>query len=369
MRYNFNRDHEQLDATQRQAKQLAVTDFLRYVSAMHTAYGASGQGTAMGAADVFEQRWPQSPHLTTVRSFSKSIGASTSGLLQSSPGYLAQAFFGSVEPFTVKGRAGLRRVPFNITVNVAATPFSFKWKGEGLAASSVTLTMTPDTLPARTASGIFGITKELIRLNAPGAMQFFEAEMQAGLIKFLDEQFLDPSVSEVANVSPASITNGLTPIGSVGNPASDIRLLIREYLDGGGNLETGVFVLSTANALALRLSGHSAFEGLTREGGELAGAPALASAAAGDQLILMDTARIRLADDLEGDVDVSTQATVEMTASPSQSGVSGSGAQMVSLFQSGLAAIKVDRVMNWSKSEGAVAVMDGFDYITDGSPS
>ena len=45
--------------------------------------------------------------------------------------------------------------------------------------------------------------------------------MIAGIAAFVDSQFIDPASAAVANVKPASITNGVTPITSVG-PLEDI---------------------------------------------------------------------------------------------------------------------------------------------------
>ncbi|MGH8550385.1 MAG: hypothetical protein ACRERU_17660 [Methylococcales bacterium] len=43
------------------------------------------------------------------------------------------------------------------------------------------------------------------------------------LKRLLDTDFVDPAKAEVANVSPASITNGVTPVVSSGVDADPVR--------------------------------------------------------------------------------------------------------------------------------------------------
>src|SRR4030095_12950246 len=97
-----------------------------------------------------------------------------------------------------------------------------------------------------------------------------------------------------AGDGPASLTNTLTPIPSSGTTATDaiadLQALVTAYLAGGGNLSTAVVVLSSANAVKLRLSGLESFRELTREGGFVAGVPAVASDSVGDVLVLIDVA-------------------------------------------------------------------------------
>jgi hypothetical protein len=69
--------------------------------------------------------------------------------------------------------------------------------------------MTFDTLTLRwaKAAAISVLTEELVRFSNPAAEDVVRQDLARGIVQFLDRQFVDPSVAEVTNVSPASITN------------------------------------------------------------------------------------------------------------------------------------------------------------------
>ena len=80
------------------------------------------------------------------------------------------------------------------------------------------------------AAGIIVLTEELAELSSPAAVPVMQREMIEGCRQFLDAQFVDPTVAAVANVSPASITNGAGTTASAGtsqaNAATDWQALI-----------------------------------------------------------------------------------------------------------------------------------------------
>jgi hypothetical protein len=78
------------------------------------------------------------------------------------------------------------------------------------------------------------------------------------------------------------------------------------------------------------------------------GYPIVVSPAAGANLILVDAAAVAMAD---GGVqlDVSNQAAVQMTDTPDTPPVI-----MVSLWQTNCAAVRVERVINWTTDANAV---------------
>lgn len=86
------------------------------------------------------------------------------------------------------------------------------------------------TLPPAKCGGIVAVSQELAELSTPSAVGVMREEMIAGCAQFLDQQFVDPPIAAVANVSPASITNGASSTASAGtsqaNAATDIQLLI-----------------------------------------------------------------------------------------------------------------------------------------------
>ena len=85
---------------------------------------------------------------------------------------------------------------------------------------------------------------------------------------------MDPAKALVANVSPASITNGVTPIGSGGTTADDIREDIKALLSAfvTGNQDLASLVLITTPGIGLALSlmrnalGQAEFPGTSIQG-------------------------------------------------------------------------------------------------------
>ncbi|WP_206608024.1 hypothetical protein, partial [Mycobacterium tuberculosis] len=64
---------------------------------------------------------------------------------------------------------------------------------------------------------------ELIRFSSPSAERLVRDALAAAVNERLDIDFIDPAKAAVANVSPASITNGATAVASSGSDADAIR--------------------------------------------------------------------------------------------------------------------------------------------------
>ena len=86
--------------------------------------------------------------------------------------------------------------------------------------------------------------------------------MIAGIAQFLDLEFTDPAKAAVANVSPGSVTNGVTPITSAGtspaNARTDLQALIAALNAAGLSTANVVILMSEANAMALGVLAQSA---------------------------------------------------------------------------------------------------------------
>ena len=83
----------------------------------------------------------------------------------------------------------------------------------------------------------------------------------------------------------------------------------------------------------------------------------------GDIVVLMDASEVYLADDGQVTVDASDQVSLEMSDAPAQSALTGGGASMVSMWQSGTIAMKAERYINWAKRRSAaVAYADNVHW-------
>jgi hypothetical protein len=149
-------------------------------------------------------------------------------------------------------------------------------------------------------------------------------------------------------------------VPAIGVPATDLQTLLSEY---AGTFEGLTIVMSSQNAIGCRLSGHDLFRELRRDGGSLAGIPVVASDAAGDNVLAIDTRRLLVADDGEVAVSLSRQAAITMDSD----GASSPTTETLLLFQSHHVAIKVERVITWQAQPGAVAFMTT-NWLQTGSP-
>lgn len=86
---------------------------------------------------------------------------------------------------------------------------------------------------------------------------------------------------------------------------------------------------------------------------------------AGEQLILVNAQDVYLADDGQVVIDASREASLQMEDSPTNSSKTGTGAQLVSMFQTNSVAIRAERFINWRKRRPeAVAYVSGVNYRT-----
>jgi hypothetical protein len=355
--------------------------FARFVSCLHAT-----NGSPHFAAQQFAQRWPDDLQVSLVRGWNVEKAAVPAHSGQSDaalvPSPLATAFANYANAFALVTRFGrdgappLTRVPFDTRATLTdpqALSASFGWVRAGQAKPTVSIPFAlPVVLRRAKASGLAVVTRELLRMAAPGADAHVRDVMARAIGLALDRLFVDPAISETDS-SPASITNGGTSIGvSTGSATDDLRALLAAYVAQGGQMSSAVILLSSANAAALAL--NAAFPNLTARGGTIAGVSALASDAVGDLLIVVDASKVVLADDNEVAVDASENAALEMSSTPTMSVGDGSPAtptatSVVSMWQTNSAAIRCERVINWSAQADAVVYLTDAEYLTTGSPA
>lgn len=277
---------------------------------------------------------------------------------------MASEFVEFLRPLTILGRIpNIRRVPFNIkfTRQTAGTTGTFV--GEGAPKPLGKMDFELLSLTFAKAATIIVLTDELVRFSNPNAEILARDDLANGIARYLDIRFIDPVYAGVANVSPASITNGVTPIASLGTTIANITdtaavalaAMIAAELDPT-NL---VWIMNPATALSLSLKRTSqdvfAFPGLTALGGTFLGYPVITSnsvALSGSPtesfVVLMDPTNVMLADDGGVSIEMSTEASLQMSDTPS------AGAQsLVSLWQNNMVALKAERYITWRKRRDA----------------
>lgn len=280
-------------------------------------------------------------------------------------------FIELLRPQTILGKLDqLRRVPFNIRLPRQTSGVTSQFVGEGSPAPVQKPGFDNVTLPWAKASTIIVITAELARMSNPAAEGLVRQDLLDGCAQYLDKRLIDPAYPGVANVSPASLTNGVTPRQASGRTLAaidaDVGYLMAQFANNEMGLMTGVWVMSAALAIKLSMMRTNqdtpAFPELSLKGGVFYGLPVIVSnnvvgsGSPGDQfLILIDQREVLLADDGQMMIDVSTEASIEMNDAPS-----GGATSLRSLWQNGLIGLKADRWIYWTKRRSAaVQFIDG----------
>lgn len=260
-----------------------------------------------------------------------------------------------LRPATILGKIpNLREVPFNASVPVQTAGGSYGWVGQGAPKPVTKLGFGSATLGVAKASGIIVLTEELVRISNPSAEAIVRADMIAGIAAFLDQQFIDPAVAEVPNISPASITNGIAPIAGSGDPLADLHAIIAAFATANVPLGGLAVIMSETNAFTLGLirdgaGGALLFPGMSAQGGTALGINIVASNAAGTNVIGVQPQMILLADEGAVQIDVSREASVQMDSAPTNP--PDATVVLTSLWQNNLVGLRAERFINWKRGK------------------
>jgi HK97 family phage major capsid protein len=284
---------------------------------------------------------------------------------------IAADFIEAVRAATVVDRlAATRKVPFTHPVPAESTSgFSGAWAGEGQPLPVAAGDLTQITLPRTSAGAIAVLSGEARELLLPSHERFIRDVMIRATTAYLDAQFLDPAVTAIAETRPASITNGATSVASTGATAAAILADLRNMLAAvNADLTNPTWVMRRRDAVHIAglmgANGGLQFPNAPRE---VLGIPVLVSSAvpatAGSPpedryVVLIDQDSVCVADEGRMGIDVSGQATIEMSDTPSNNAKTGTGTSMVSMWQSHSVAWKVIREISWARGhEAGVAYM------------
>ena len=291
-----------------------------------------------------------------------------------------------LRPMTIVGKFGqdgipsLRRVPFRTPLIGQTGGGQAYWVGEGKPKPLTAFDFSRNTLDELKVATITVVTEELLRKSSPAADGMLRDALASAVAERIDIDFIDPDKSASAGVSPASITNGVTAIAATGTGdaddiRADIRALMATFVAANNPPTSGVWIMSSSNALALSLMvnplGQPEFPAITMRGGTFAGLPVIVSEyvpteTAGSPAVttgfiaLVNASDIYFADEGGVQVDVSREASLQMLDNPTNDSVTPTATSMVSMFQTNSVAFRAERILNWSKRRTtAVAVLDG----------
>jgi len=335
--------------------------------------------------EVAKNRWPENPEIESYLRHKAAVASgTTTNTTWAAPLVVAQNLPGEfaefLRPATIIGRIpGLRNVPFNIKVPRQTTGASVNWVGETKVKPLSALAFDQVTLDFTKIAGIIPLSEELVRFSSPSAEAIVRDDLSRAVIQLMDRDFVDPTKALQATVSPASITNGVTPVTATGINAAafraDILSLTQSFLDNNLGLAGAVWIMTSTQALAIGMMlnslGVPLYPGITGEGGTLLGLPVVTSENIpdvgdspnnGGRILLVKAPEILLADDGQVSIDVSREASLQMDSTPDSPPTAST--VLVSLWQHNLIAVKAERYINWVKRRAtAVAYINYAKYV------
>jgi HK97 family phage major capsid protein/HK97 family phage prohead protease len=260
-------------------------------------------------------------------------------------------FIELLRPATLLGKIpGLRKVPFNTSVPVQTGGGVYGWVGQGAMKPVTKLAFTTVALQFSKAAGIIFFTEEVARFSSPDIESIVRRDMIAGIARFLDQQFIDPAVAEVANVSPGSITNGLTPTTSSQDPLTDLYTIISAMTGNNVPLAGTTIIMSETNALVAALkrdaNGNRLFPTMSAAGGTMEGIAVVTSQTANGWVIGVQPDLVLYADDGQVAIDVSREASIVADSAP----VPPPTGIVTSLWQNNLIGLRAERWINWNRA-------------------
>ncbi len=324
-------------------------------------WGDAASEIASGLKNGLQTRAAVAPGTTTNATFAAPLVTTN----------YANEFLELLRPATLLGRIpGLRKVPFNTSMPAQTAGGTYKWVGQNKMKPVTNAQYASVTLGFAKAAGIIVLTEELVKLSTPSAEAAVRDEMIKGVTQFLDGQFVDSTVAAVANVNPASITNGVagTAASATTTAAARTDIAARIAAFAAANFDLGGLVIlmsqSTAFTLGLAVNavGAPAFPGLGISGGSILGVPVITSEAVGAQIILAHAPSILVADEGGVNIDVSREASLELNSAPTDPPDATS--VMTSLWQMNLVGIRAERYITWGKARStAVDRITGVAYV------
>lgn len=284
-----------------------------------------------------------------------------------------------IDRFGQNGIPELRPGPFNVKVPRMVTGLTGHWTGEGLPAPVSKGVFDTVQMGKTKVTALTYMTREQLEFSAIDADTVIRDDLVRATAARQDATFVSADAA-VADVRPAGLLNGLTPIATTAANADADQVrsdLVKLYAPfSAANISSSEIVLITTenlrNSTMLMKSalGEREFPGLTRNGGELEFYPVIASNLVGARNVIAIAPRyVMLAADNDIEVSVADQASIEtLDSALVQTGVAGTGASLVSLWQIGAIGIMTRRKINWQKANTAAVA-----YINDatwgGAPS
>jgi HK97 family phage major capsid protein len=266
---------------------------------------------------------------------------------------------------TLLGQIPFRKAAFNTRTLVEDVAGTAAWisEGGGIPISALALD-TVQLTPAKIA-GLVVLTKEVVEVASPAALDSINRAMLNTVGRFSDEAMCNPDIS-ASGTSPASLTSGSTQVASTGNTeaaiTANVKSLLQVHADAESDLTEVHLVMHPATALhlsQLSTSGVRAYPNLGVAGGAIFGVKvhtttgAKCSGSPTEKVIAcINAAGVLVADDNNIEISVSDKAAIQMvdSATLTQDAAAGTASDVVSLFMTHSVGIKFIRRLNFVRS-------------------
>ena len=292
----------------------------------------------------------------------------------------SQDFIEFLRPQTLIGQANFRPIPFNVRIPRQTSGGASRWVGQGKSKPVTSFAFDAISTTFTKVAGITVITEELARFSDPSAEALVRDQLAQTVIERINSDLFDPDLAAVANVNPAGLLNGVTPVAGVAAPYDQEAIdcaILRLWAAWDISMMGARPAYYTTPGIAAWLGtirdigGNRAYPGVGRNGGEIGGVPVRVSqylanngGSGGAPFILVDEAEIYLADDGVVTLAASREATIEMSDTPvgsTSATVTSNGSPFVSMFQTDSIALRAERFIWWGpRRSGAVQWIDGF---------
>lgn len=277
---------------------------------------------------------------------------------------------------TIIGRLpGYRSVPFLLPITTQTAGGSAQWVGEGKLKPVTALGFGKDSIPLTKVAAIIAVSEELASHSSPDVELLIRDALIADVRERLDTDFIDPAKTAVSGVSPASITNGVTPVPASGATWQhfevDVNTALGNMAAANIPLDNLVFVMHPSTALKLSSIktefGVKVYPELTPNGGTLLGYPVVVSSlipatptVGGYPIVIMRYTDIAIAASPAVTVRTSTEASLILSDAPETDKAT---IDPVSMFQTNGIAVLAERFMNWKRLRaGSVQLITGAQY-------
>lgn len=318
------------------------------------------------ASTLAEARWGMTSHAAIITRATVGGGSLVSGSDFDASALASQQgieFFELVRAKTILGKlSGLRRVPMDVRCVGQTSGSTGYWVGSNKPKPLTKMAVNGSTLIKLKVAALVAMTDELARHGDPAAERAITQDLVNAAVQLLDESFVDPDNSGVSNEMPASITNGITPVTSSGEIATDLQTIIEAF---PGDIDAAYFVMHPDTAVSIATArdgaGSFMFMDLGPRGGSLLGIPVICSkscpqTSSGGMIALIDPTGIAYGAE-PFTVSTITQSTLEMADDPTTGPV-----EQVSLWQTNTRAALVEQFTNWSAIRPCVSLLDNVYY-------